>query len=145
MYELILPDLPLGISIQYYIQLIYTFIFGVKETITDVFSTALVVRDSGALIVRETYGTSVMIFRTILDGILVPIVKILIRFIETTSIILTSLFTKIYSLATNTNGIFSSVTIYKEKTNTLFTTGLYIVGFYICFKLLTKPLVKKIK
>ena len=188
MYELVLPVLPLtvgfllGTSIKQYLEMIYTFLFGVKDTVTDVFSTAVVLRDSGALMIRETYDTSVMLIWNILDGILVPFVHtsnavmvivkpgvelvivimkalilalqqasaLVIIIVETTSTILTSLFTTIHNLATNTTATLTSWTswVYKGTSDTLFNTLLYVVGIYLCAQLLilfTKRLVKKIK
>ena len=188
MYELVLPILPLtvgfllGTSVKQYLELMYNFLFGIKETVADVFSTAVVLRDSGALMVIETYDTSVMLFRNILDGILVPFVytsraivilvkpvveivlvimkalilavqqasALVVLIVETVSSILTSLFTNIHNLATNTTATITSWTtwIYKGTSDTLFSTLLYVVGFYICAQVLilfTKRLVKKIK
>lgn len=74
MYELVLPVLPLavgfllGSSVKQLLREIYHFFFDVKQT-------ALMVRDTGVLMIQETYETAVMLLRSVLDGILVPIVN----------------------------------------------------------------------
>lgn len=181
MYELVLPVLPLAIgfllgsSVKQLLLSIYDFFFDVKQT-------ALILRDSGGLMIQETYETAVMLFRTVLDDILIPILnatkelillvkplldiviiimKTLILIIqhtlsvavligETVSSILTSLFSTLHSLATNTTLTVSSWTtwIYRGSTDTFFYTLLYGVGFYLLAQiaiLFIKSLLKKIK
>jgi phage-related protein len=81
MYELVLPALPLavgfllGTAIKQVVEYIYNVYFKVEQTVEKVFSTALMIRDSGILMVQESYETAVMLFRNILDGVLVPIVN----------------------------------------------------------------------
>lgn len=81
MYEVILPAFPLilgflmGSGIQQAFRTVFQFLFQVKEAVNQVFSTALVIRDSGVLMVQETYETAVMLIRNILDGVLVPILN----------------------------------------------------------------------
>ena len=74
MHELVLPVLPLAIGfllgsgIKQLLHEIYLFFFDVKQT-------ALVLRDTGVLMIKETYETAVMLLRSVLDGILVPILN----------------------------------------------------------------------
>ena len=181
MHELILPVLPLvigfllGSGIKQLIHDVYRFFFDVKET-------ALMVRDTGVLMVKETYETAVMLLRNVLDGVLIPILNatkelmlllkpalevaivimktlililqrasaLVLLIVETVSSILTSLFTNIHNLATNTTAIVGSWTawMYEGSSNSFFYTILYIVGFYLLAQiviLFTKRLVKKIK
>ena len=79
MYELVLPALPLavgfllGTAIKQVVEYVYNIYFKVEQTAEKVFSTALMIRDSGILMVQESYETAVMLFRNILDGVLMPI------------------------------------------------------------------------
>ena len=81
MYELVLPALPLavgfllGSGIKQAILTLYQFFFTAEQAAQKVFSTALMIRDSGILMVKETYETAVMLIRNILDGVLVPILN----------------------------------------------------------------------
>ncbi len=81
MYELVLPALPLaigfllGTAIKQVVEYIYTVYFKVEQTAEKIFSTALMIRDSGILMVQESYETAVMLFRNILDGVVIPIVN----------------------------------------------------------------------
>ena len=81
MYELVLPALPLaigfllGTAIKQVVEYIYNVYFKVEQTAEKIFSTALMVRDSGILMVQESYETAVLLFRNILDGVLIPIVN----------------------------------------------------------------------
>lgn len=188
MYELVLPAFPLvvgflmGSGIQQAIRTLFQFLFQVKQTVNEVYSTALMIRASGVLMVQETYETAVMLIRNILDGVLVPILnatkevmllfkpalqvvivilktlilalhrasELVLLIVESVSAILTSIFTAIHNLATNTTATVSSWTswIYEGTSDTFFYTLLYIVGFYVAAQtaiLFTKRLVKKIK
>jgi hypothetical protein len=76
MYEIVLPVLPLAIGfllgsgIKQAVLTLYRFLFHVEQTVTKVFTTALMVRDSTILMVKETYETALMLLRNVLDGIL---------------------------------------------------------------------------
>ncbi len=80
-YELVLPLFPLGIgfllgtAIKQVAEMIWATYFQAKETVTQVFSTALMIRDSGILMVQESYETAVMLLRNVLDGVLMPILN----------------------------------------------------------------------
>jgi hypothetical protein len=80
-YELILPVFPLavgfilGSAVKQLVEYVYNIYFKVEQTVEKVFSTALMVRDSGALMVQESYETSLMLIRNIYDGVLVPILN----------------------------------------------------------------------
>lgn len=81
MYELVLPAFPLivgflmGSGIQQAFRTLFNFLFQVKRAVNEVYSTALMVRDSGILMVKETYETALMLARNILDGVLMPIIN----------------------------------------------------------------------
>jgi hypothetical protein len=188
MHALVVPVVPLTVglllssAVKQAFLAIYNFFFGVKEPANGVFSTALVIRDSGALMVRETYDTSLVLFRNILDGVLVPFIyvskaltlilhpvvdvvvvimkalilvirhasELVLHVVETTSPLLSSIFSTIQTIATDTSASVSSwaIWIYQGTTNTFYYTLLYIVGFYILAQIIllfTKRLVKKIK
>lgn len=72
MHDLILPILPLAIgfivgsAFKQIVIDIYHFFFDIKET-------ALMVKESGILMVKETYETAVMLLRSSLDKVLIPI------------------------------------------------------------------------
>jgi hypothetical protein len=80
-YEIVLPLFPLGIgfllgtAIKQVAEMIWSTYFQAKQTVTQVFSTALMIRDSGILMVQESYETALMLARNILDGVLMPIVN----------------------------------------------------------------------
>jgi hypothetical protein len=80
-YELVLPALPLvvgfllGTAIKQVVEYVYNVYFKVEQTVEKVFSTALMIRESGILMVQESYETAVMLVRNILDGILMPILN----------------------------------------------------------------------
>jgi hypothetical protein len=80
-YELVLPihhlavGFLLGSAAKQIIEYVYNLYFKVEETVEKVFSTALMIRDSGALMVQESYETSLMLIRNIYDGVLVPILN----------------------------------------------------------------------
>lgn len=208
-YDLILPILPLAIgmilgsAVKQLVEFVYNIYFKVEQTAEKVFSTALMIRDSGILMVQESYETAVMLFRNVLDGVLMiresfenavmlfrnmlggilmpilnatqelillikPVLDVAIVVMKTvilvirqafemiqlivnaTSALLTTIFTSIYSFATNTTATVSSWTswMYKGSSDTFFYTLLYLFGFYALAHisiLVTKRLVKKIK
>ena len=81
MYDLVLPVFPMivgflmGSGVMQAVKTIFSFLFHVKETVQEVYSNALMIRDAGILMVKETFDSSVMLIRNILDGILVPILN----------------------------------------------------------------------
>jgi hypothetical protein len=80
-YELVLPALPLvvgfllGTAIKQVVQYVYNIYFKVEQTAEKIFSTALMIRDTGAVMIIESYETAVMLARNILDGVLMPILN----------------------------------------------------------------------
>ena len=65
----------MGSGIKQALVSLYHFFFQVEEAAQKVFSTALMIRDSGILMVKETYETAVMLLRNVLDGVLMPILN----------------------------------------------------------------------
>jgi len=135
-------------------------------------STALVIRGSREVMVQESYDTAVMLIHTIHESVLVPFINtskelmlvlqpalemvvilmetLILVIVETISPLLSSIFSAIQTIATDTGATVSNwaTWIYKGTTNTFYYTMLYIVGFYILAQILilfTKRLVKKIK
>lgn len=63
----------LGNAVRQVFDFVKTIFASVSNTVNNVFSTALSIRDAGTVMVIETYETAVMLARNILDGILIPI------------------------------------------------------------------------
>lgn len=152
MYELVLPAFPLivgflmGSGIQQAMRTLFNFFFQVKQTVNETISTALMIRDSGILMVKETYETAVMLLRNILDGVLMPILnatkelilllrpvlEVVVIVMKTLILILKSATELVHLIVKTVSGILTSVftNLHSFATNTSATVASWTTWAY---------------